>query len=66
MLDGYILELILGDVLANFDITFEGVFNGTEAQLEEGIRWVVLLAVLALYFPNSIEITNQLYKKIAS
>jgi D-alanyl-lipoteichoic acid acyltransferase DltB (MBOAT superfamily) len=57
------IEGILGNTLANFDITFEGVFSGTQAKLDEGIRWIVLLVVIALFSPNSLEISGQLFKK---
>ena len=57
------LESILGNSLTNFGITYEGIFSGTEAKLGEGIKWIMLFLFLALYFPNSNEISKYISSK---
>ena len=57
------LETIFWNSLTNFGITYEGVFNGTNAELGEGIKWIMLFLLLALYSPNSDEISKYISRK---
>lgn len=52
------LEIIFGNSLTNLGVTFDGMFNGTRVNIEEGIKWIILLLILALYFPNSQQIVE--------
>ena len=52
------LEAIIGNSFEHLGVTFEGMFLGTQASLGEGIKWILLLLVVALYFPNSQEIIS--------
>jgi alginate O-acetyltransferase complex protein AlgI len=58
------LETIFGDSFTNFGVTFGGMFEGTKASLGSGIKWILLLFILALYFPNSQQIIEYKYQII--
>ena len=59
------LQSTLGDfsaTLQHFGIVFGGMFGNTKADFGEGIFWILLLMPVALFFPNSIQIANSLFK----
>jgi D-alanyl-lipoteichoic acid acyltransferase DltB (MBOAT superfamily) len=53
---GISLPESLGPMLGNsfdyFNVRFTGMFEGSQADLGEGIKWILLLFIFALYFPN--------------
>jgi D-alanyl-lipoteichoic acid acyltransferase DltB (MBOAT superfamily) len=46
------LEVYLSNYLSHFGFTFDGMFYGTKASLGEGIKWIIVLFTIALFFPN--------------
>jgi hypothetical protein len=58
------LESVFGNSFANSGITFDGMFNGTQAKLFEGGKWIISLFLLALYFPNCQQIIQYKHQLI--
>lgn len=44
--------------LKSFGVVFNGMFGGSSADLGEGIKWIALLFLIALTFPNTQQIIN--------
>jgi len=57
------LSAVFGHSLSNFGVVFEGVFQGTKANLDDGIKWIILLLIFALYFPNCQQIIKYKFKE---